>query len=68
MTPNPMETLNRLKVRGDLTPEEEAAIKLAIELAMSQVDTALRVVLRMIEEIEVRKNQGAGADGQHTTQ
>jgi hypothetical protein len=68
MTANPMEVLNRLKVRGDLTPEEEVAIKLAIEHAMSQVDTALRVVLAMIEEIDNRKNQGAGANGQPTTQ
>jgi len=54
--PNPMEVLNRIKVTAkDLTPEEEIVVKAAIEEAMLKVDDALRVVLAMIDEIEVRK-------------
>jgi hypothetical protein len=54
MIVNPMATLQQLKVRGDLTPEEEIEVKLAIENAMQKVDDALRVVLVMIEEIDRR--------------
>jgi hypothetical protein len=53
--PNPMDVLNRIKVAKGLTPDEEIMVKAAIEEAMSKVDDALRVVLVMIDEIEVRK-------------
>jgi hypothetical protein len=57
MTGNPATILAQLKVRNDLTPEEEAAVKAAIEEAMSKVDDALRVVMVMIEEIDRRKQE-----------
>lgn len=57
MTVNPMLVLERIRVAKNLTPEEEIAVKAAIEEAMSKVDDALRVVLAMIDEIENRKQQ-----------
>ena len=55
--PNPAEQLRRLMIKSELTPEEEVAVKAAIEAAMVKVDDALAVVNAMIEEIEVRKQK-----------
>jgi hypothetical protein len=60
-----METLQQLKVRGDLTPEEEIEVKLAIENAMQKVDDALRVVLVMINEIDRRKQEQKDRENAH---
>jgi divalent metal cation (Fe/Co/Zn/Cd) transporter len=65
MTGNPATILAQLKVRGDLTPEEEATVKAAIEEAMSKVDDALRVVLVMIEEIDRRKQEQKDRENAH---
>jgi hypothetical protein len=62
---NPMATLQQLKVRGDLTPEEEIEVKLAIENAMQKVDDALRVVLVMISEIDRRKQEQKDRENAH---
>jgi hypothetical protein len=58
-----MDVLNRIKVAKGLTPDEEIMVKAAIEEAMSKVDDALRVVLAMIDEIEVRKAAAREANG-----
>jgi hypothetical protein len=55
--PNPAEQLRRLMIKSELTPEEETAVRVAINAAMMKVDDALAVVNAMIEEIEVRKQK-----------
>jgi hypothetical protein len=59
--PNPAEQLRRLMIKRELTPEEEIAVRAAIDAAMRKVDDALAVVNAMIEEIEVRKEKARGS-------
>jgi hypothetical protein len=63
--PNPAEQLRRLMLKRELTPEEETAVRAAIEAAMVKVDDALAVVNAMIEEIEVRKEKAREAATEH---